>query len=152
MSKNKELGAARADLSSAQPITDVATILERAADLIAPEGRWMRGGLCGDKAGRRLDGAVTGADFCASSWSLVGALQKAAWLQARDDERERPRFGIISHQGLVPTMALLVSDHLGLKFVDHIIDWNDESGRTQAEVVQALRAAAALAKAQGVQS
>ena len=98
----------------------VADILDRAADLIEPEGRWVQGNLF------RLAG---GKEIC---WCAYGAIlhtrsahsEEAAELIERDLPKTSPG-------GLRPIAA-----------------WNDAPERTQAEVVAKLREAANLARAQ----
>lgn len=97
----------------------IADILNAAADLIEPEGAWTQ-----DAAARSAKGWVivpnTKGAVC---WCVWGAIQRAG------NERR-------------------VADEAFLFFATTTpapIDWNDAEGRTQAEVVAALRKAAALA-------
>lgn len=107
-------------------------LLLMAADLVEPAGRWVQGALCGDRNGRPLLGAVTGADFCGHCWCALGSIDKA-WWNARHAEDER----LTSLQSREEAKSLL-QQHLGV----NPAAWNDAPERTQAEVVSALRAAA----------
>ena len=106
----------------------VAEALERAADLIEPEGKWTQG-----RPARGKDGAFVDARSPqAVCWCAIGAVDAAVAsatfyftaLKARD----ALRFAIGS---------------------GFIVDWNDAPERTQTEVVAKLREAAALARAEG---
>ena len=98
-------------------------ILLKAADLIEPEGKWTQGAYA-----RTVDGTSqlvpndASCCFCA-----VGALIRLG--------------GTLSDR--VATDACLV---LGRVLRCRVSDWNDDPRRTQAEVVAALRKAAALAE------
>jgi len=101
----------------------VADVLNAAADLLEPEGRWTRG-----HAARAVGGM--GVDFNspdASCWCAWGALAK------------------VSGGNEVEAFEAL-TDHLQLEQeIDPALFgeiWNDAPERTQAEVVQALRDAA----------
>ena len=97
-------------------------ILSKAADLIEPEGRWTTVWCAIDKNGiGHLNGNVKDA----TCWCAIGAVEKSAG-------------------GYDANAALLfVRDVIDGEFID---DWNDAEGRTQAEVVSALRKASELAK------
>jgi len=100
---------------------NAAEVLERAADLIEPVGAWTQDMY-----------RVPGKDcFCA-----VGAvgmvLGKGKWIGGRAAE------------DFVDANSKL----FGMDASD-LEEWNDTPGRTQAEVVAALRQAAALAREQG---
>lgn len=109
----------------------VSDILERAADLIEPEGRWTQdefvrnlSGACGDELGPWPRGKLC---FC-----VLGAISRA------------------NHDQLVGEMTFApVVQAMGLKFAHELARWNDAPGRTQAEVVAKLREAAAKAREAG---
>ena len=106
----------------------VSDVLDRAADLIKPEGAWTQGCFARNASG--VPTGLTGFRGPAVCWCLLGATDKAtgddaALSQEADDFLRR----------------YLVVPDLG--------DWNDNSRRTQAEVVAKLREAAALAREQG---
>jgi hypothetical protein len=111
---------------------DAAALLNRAADLIEPEGKWIQGALAGDRNGRPLRGAVTGADFCGFCWCIVGAIDKAWW-----NARCVDKLDVTHHRTHEAYDAL----HAHLEAMPE--EWNDAPGRTQAEAVEALRAASA---------
>lgn len=100
----------------------VADVLERAADLIEPEGRWTQGVLAKSAGGV----PVAPEHDCAVCWCASGAiirisgdrLPKAAWYALKC---------IIGLGEIIPS-------------------WNDAPERTQSEVVAKLREAAKLAR------
>ena len=104
----------------------VAEVLERAADLIEPEGAWTTDASARNQSGESV--SVRNPDavcFCA-----LGAIL---------------RFG---------GGAMNADDYFGNFLQDRqnwlaIGHWNDAPGRTQAEVVPKLREAAAIARARG---
>jgi hypothetical protein len=110
---------------------EVTKLLRDAADLIEPDGKWVQGGLAGDKNGRPLDGAVTGADFCGHCWCVVGAIDKA-WWNARCVEK----------LDVSLRASNLAKSHLQTMLGMNPMYWNDLPGRTQEEAVSALRRAA----------
>ncbi|MGV0964165.1 MAG: DUF6197 family protein [Polynucleobacter sp.] len=105
----------------------VADVLDRAADLIEPEGKWTQGAYGRDATGCEVIGVENAVCFCA-----MGAMYKA-----------RGDIGAFEHDpDLVRPLAALIE-----RTCDAAIDdWNDASERTQTEVVSALREAAALAR------
>lgn len=110
------------------PLT-VAEVLERAADLIEPEGAWTRGAYAADECNDSIDTLHPDAKcFCAMGavYRAAGAssLYKTGPLDVVNDVRKH----LITVVGT--TMA----------------SFNDAPGRTQAEVVAALRSAAAVAR------
>lgn len=121
-------GAGNGACSMTTPLS-VADVLERAADLIEPEGAWTQGGA------RNARGFLTwGSDPEAKSFCALAAIARVAgpagWRepvagQARDALRE--------------TVGLRWDQLLG----DH---WNDAPERTQADVVASLREGAAKAR------
>lgn len=116
-----------------KPAASVADILDRAADLIAPEGAWTQGALarCEDGTAYVDELPPDPTCFCAE-----GAIQSANG--RRGAKSERAAFDALRR--VIPT--------------DFIHEWNDRPTRTQAEVVTALRRAAAAerAKAAGAAS
>lgn len=104
---------------------DVAAVLERAADLIEPEGRWVQGDLkVYDEAGMPC-------------WCAIGALFAAA-----------PNLTPVTMEPIRKRVeAVLGLSPAGNGDIYPLALWNDAPDRTQAEVVDALRKAAALAKA-----
>lgn len=102
----------------------VADILDRAADLIEPEGAWTQGVLGRDAKGRilmarNLDRAVC---FCAQ-----GAIIRAS----KDAE-------VLAYQASQVVRKVIHQEGIGW--------WNDRRARTQQQVVATLRHAAALAR------
>jgi len=102
-----------------------AEILRKAADLIEPEGKWTQGYYARNSSG---DIRVA-TDSEAVCWCAIGAIRKVSHTTA---SRE----------------AIVVAQMLGFKGSDELVNWNDAKGRTQAEVVAALRAAADAQEAQ----
>lgn len=103
-----------------------ADILLRAADLVEPEGAWIQGEL-----GLTEDGEVVTADeidravcFCMSGavWKAIDLPYAAAYKIVLD--------------GIFPVLNVAARQANGVG------PWNDAPGRTQAEVVAALRKAA----------
>lgn len=95
----------------------IADVLDRAADLIEPEGRWIQGYF----------GLSTQAPSCCA----VGAIGRVAGiLHPKDAE-------CWIDENAIP--------YLGMS-ANRLELWNDVSWRTQAEVVSKLREAAALAR------
>jgi hypothetical protein len=101
----------------------VADVLERAADLLTPEGAWTQGAFARDEDGAPLLGSVDGAARC---WCMVGAVIHAGNGQHFNKAND------------------LLCD-----ITEGTFSFNDEPSRTQAEVVAKLREAAALARAEG---
>jgi hypothetical protein len=100
----------------------VADVLDRAADLIEPEGAWSDGDVARDRSGN----ATYSMDPGAVCWCALGAI----W-------REAEIAGINRYASEIP-MAELVGGSVAI--------FNDAPGRTQAEVVAKLREAASLAR------
>lgn len=105
-----------------------ADILNAAAELIEPEGRWWRGDFAADASGAAVDECSPSA-VC---WCALGALTRAIG-------------GLGAEQSwqLYQSARGLLIEHVG---EDDISDWNDAPERTQAEVVAALREAARRAE------
>ncbi len=102
----------------------VSNILDSAADLIAKPGAWTQGAY-----GRDADGAPPRVFEDSVCFCAIGALARV-WGVSPDEAHDR-------EQG----MRWPGFNSLGL--------WNDDPERTQAEVVQKLREAAAKAREQG---
>jgi hypothetical protein len=98
-------------------------ILDGAAALIEPEGRWTQGKYAADRDGHTVDPRSPKA-VC---WCARGARARAAG-----------EFENRTHDFL----RRVVGDR-------QTIRWNDDPDRTQAEVVAALRQAAELARKAG---
>jgi len=111
--------------SSPKGSLTVADVLDRAADLIEPEGAWTQREDARSKNGRYVEPLSRDAvSFC-----MWGAIERAAGLTS-------PMVALNVVGGLVP---------LGL-----IAGFNDAPERTQPEVVAKLREAAAKAREQGL--
>lgn len=95
----------------------VADVLEAAADLIEPEGRWAQ-----DIFYKRGD-----------CYCLVGALREAAGAGSAIAVERGPIADAV-HAARGPDDRVMLHD------------WNDAPGRTQAEVVAKLREAASLSR------
>ncbi|PTQ64480.1 hypothetical protein C8J45_103330 [Sphingomonas sp. PP-CE-3G-477] len=107
----------------------VADVLERAADLIEPDGAWVKGELGYDADGNRIpDREVIHSAVC---FCVAGAIWRAADVGADD------------------TIVWDAFKSLGrsANFRTGVGPWNDKPERTQPEVVAALRRAATLARA-----
>lgn len=115
--------------------TSIADVLEKAADLIEPEGAWTQGAFAKDQLGNEYLGYEESGDireFGATCFCVFGALAIAEGVID-------PEWARLSEESL--------RSFLGFKYAGEISHWNDTEGRTQAEVVSALRAAASLARA-----
>ena len=104
----------------------IAEVLDRAADLIEPEGAWTQGVWARNDAG--IPTSIYGRD--AICFCMRGALVRTANAPLTSD---------------LPG----VQGALGFKTASAMARWNDRENRTQAEVVAKLREAAALAREQG---
>lgn len=114
-------------------------ILTRAADLIAPEGKWAQGwyAFFEDVSGKRRECDISEEYALAVCWCAVGAINCAGSLGSSiiDDAKD--------------ALISVINDQSFKIFRDEVIaHWNDAPERTQSEVVSALRAAAELAKQQ----
>jgi hypothetical protein len=110
------------------PLT-VADVLERAADLIEPEGAWTQGAYARSVYNRPIGNISRATCFCA-----LGAMNVAAGASAVNQDQPEPHIAFANAVG--------IKDYL-------IATWNDAPERTQAEVVAKLREAAALVRAEG---
>jgi hypothetical protein len=103
---------------------NVAEILNKAADLIEPEGRWTQDGYAKDVIGRDIyPDDPSAVCFCA-----LGAIARAGGFDP-DIKPDHPA---------VTTLHAAVGEWVPV--------WNDQPERTQAEVVAALREAAKMAE------
>ena len=101
----------------------VAEVLNRAADLLEKPGAWTQGAFALTADGKEL---VYGNNLSkAVCYCVNGALFKVGTERQALDAQE------------------ILRDRLDVKGTPY---WNDAPGRTQAEVVQALRAAASQAE------
>jgi hypothetical protein len=102
-------------------------VLDKAADLITPDGAWTQG-----HGAHKADGNITGARSPdATCWCLHGAVLAA------------------SGQPFADRAEAFVERALGMEHITDAYDWNDDPARTQPEVVAALRKAADLARSEG---
>jgi hypothetical protein len=106
----------------------VSEILTKAADLLEKPGAWTKFEFARDAAGR----AVYQTSSLATCWCARGAI--AAVNEEEDDHTANNRNWKAAAQ------------LMGFHDVHDIEDWNDAPGRTQAEVVAALRTAASQAE------
>ena len=107
----------------------VSDVLEKAAELIEPEGVWCQGRYAADKDGL----AVPETDPRACRWCAAGAISR------------------VSHEMGDSFRAWSDTVEFLAQFVGFLTttDWNDVDGRQQSEVVAALRAAAEAARGDG---
>ena len=106
----------------------VADVLDRAADLIKPEGAWTRGAYARDEHNDSIDTLHPDAKcFCA-----MGAVYRAAGASSL---YKTGRIDVVND----------VRKHLITVVGTTMASFNDAPERTQAEVVAALRSAAAAA-------
>jgi hypothetical protein len=115
----------------------IADVLERAADLIEPEGRWTQGAFS-----RNADGSADlDEDETAASnpvcWCALGAIAEVAGA----DVTRLLTFASTNTE-VQAKAALYLSRHLNAL----VEDWNDNPDRAHSEVVAKLREAAALAR------
>ena len=113
----------------------VSEILDRAADLIEPEGAWTQFDFARNARGEawsdvELEESLQ--SFEPTCFCIFGAVAMAAEIPSPD--------------GPMAADSVLL-DAFGFVSTSQIADWNDAEGRTQAEVVAKLREAAALARA-----
>jgi len=110
----------------------VAEVLERAADLIEPEGAWTQGAFARNAQGK--DTGLSESRGPATCWCVLGATDHVS---GEDD-------------------PVVQADHLLAQVIggaahNGLGEWNDAPGRTQSEVVAKLREAAALARQSALQ-
>jgi hypothetical protein len=115
---------------------DVAGILDRAADLIEPEGMWTRQSYARDAKGREISPESPEATcFC-----MMGAISRVA-----SNHADLHAALALVGEGLPPSPKY--NAHIGgADYVAAIARFNDAPERTQAEVVAKLREAAAKAQ------
>lgn len=100
----------------------VSEVLDRAADLLESEGRWTQGALARTKMGHCI-GPEEANSAC---WCALGAIMHVGK-------------GLNLQPVIIAMRTITGGSAIG--------DWNDAPGRTQDEVVQALRSASQQAKA-----
>lgn len=105
----------------------ISEILFKAADLIEPEGAWCQGPFAIDENGEEI--------FSSEHWSAAKSLCAAGALTVAAGGYTARR-----------SAARL---HIERVIGDHLVDFNEAEGRTQAEVVAKLREAATKAQEQG---
>lgn len=112
---------------TARPKMGVADVLNKAADLLEPEGAWTQKAWYRNAAGREVKTGRTATCMCAEGavFTVLGKKPTSVFVAAR-----HPAF---------EALAAVVGDRW-------IADWNDAPGRTQAAVVSALRQAAKKAE------
>jgi len=108
-----------------------AEVLEAAADLLEKPGAWTQNEFARDAVGR----VVYPTSTLATCWCVRGAI--AAVNEEEDDHAANTR------------NWKAAAKLLGFHDVHDIEQWNDTPGRTQAEVVAALREAARQASRRG---
>lgn len=101
-------------------------VLDRAADLIEPEGAWTQRYFARVEPGGNCIGPRETAAKC---WCAFGAILNIVGSAWEAEDRAIPFLRAITREG-----------------IDH---WNDAPERTQPEVVAALRKAADLARSEG---
>lgn len=115
-------GAASGGVTAPQTVADV---LDAAADLLEKPGAWTQGAYARGKTGRKVTTRRAAVCFCA-----IGAMSVAAGCDPAV-EGEPWEADVALRKAIGDTQ---------------IADWNDTPGRTQDEVVAALRAAATSAR------
>lgn len=103
-------------------------VLAKAADLIEPEGAWIQRSYARDRMGHFVDYTSPGA----ACWCAEGAIF-----------RQIPDADMSDVNAVWRFIAMAEPEAHDTPY------WNDRPGRTQAEVVAALRKASELAKAEG---
>lgn len=110
-------------------MNSIADILDKAADLIEPEGAWIRDEYARTERGSAVEPNSTAAcRFC-----MIGAVAHVAGVSAGTAEK------LLQDAAVYRALA-------GDRWSP--ANWNDAAGRTQAEVVAKLREAAAKAREQ----
>lgn len=105
----------------------ISEILDAAADLIEPEGKWAQGAAAYDRDGRE----VGYAGFDAVCFCITGAIARVCVESA-------------APANAYPRAASFLRTMSGMPCC--LVDWNDDPARTQPEAVAAFRAAAAKAR------
>lgn len=111
----------------------VSQVLDRAADLIEPEGKWTQGGSYALSA---LGNSIDSIDPEAACFCAMGAVYRSAGVSTW-------------HKTGALELVDKARKHLATMLGVAMASWNDAPERTQPEVVAALRKAAALAREQG---
>lgn len=105
-------------------------VLAKAADLIEPEGAWTQGALGRDEN----EDDIEESHELAVCWCAIGALCEASGDRYASELRARVEALIEAPDG---------------RGTYPLARWNDTPGRTQSEVVAALRSASDLARSEG---
>ncbi len=105
----------------------VSDVLEKAAELIEPEGRWTQNAFARDRSGQ----TVSWGDPMAVCWCARGAIARAA-----DGQDTMRAYRVL--RSILPEVSR--------RSVDPVANWQDAHDRQQSEVVAALRAAAEAAR------
>jgi hypothetical protein len=116
----------------------VSDILDKAADLIEPEGRWTQEAFSRTKSGHCNAALV--APRKPSCWCALGAIAAVAG----HDPSKPFTTNKLANEAVLILDSVVMDDG-----IYDTPDYNDATGRTQAEVVAKLREAAALARGQG---
>lgn len=112
-------------------MASVAEVLDKAADLIEPEGAWIKGAAGRDKFGVRL---MVPEIARAVSFCMTGATWRATGLSYAESH------DIVMLQAFPLIKKVIGSDSIG--------QWNDHPRRAQKTAVAKLRQAAQLAREQ----
>lgn len=116
---------------TSRPTNPIADILDRAADLIEPEGAWTQNYFALNGEGEEVDpNRLSAVCFCARG-AIYHALKKNP-LKVTEDEAVRVFAPLVK--------AIGADSYYGIE------TWNDDPSRTQSEVVSKLREAASLAR------
>lgn len=131
------------------------TVLLRAADLIETVG-WAQG----VSGGRDAEGGAVYAgndpddpDVIAAAWAPTGAIDEAAIILLGDDfslgsDQAIAALGLsMTRDGHLSPSTETDPDQLQDAWLNAIVEWNDEAGRTAAQVIDVLRRAAQLGPA-----
>jgi hypothetical protein len=114
-------------------------ILDRAADILMGPDAWTQGAMGRDEFGAELE--IDRLD-CAMCFCAVGALHVA---------RPMPNLDVLTSMAAVQMAMSLGWQDDGHRLPgDAIAAWNDEPGRTVAEVIGAMRASAIASREVGL--
>lgn len=120
---------------------EIADVLERAADLIEPDGAWTQRSYARDKRGREVSpGSPDAKCHCA-----IGAVSAVSLNDHALMHRALAALG----EGWKPASNYRPAMSTA-PYISAIAQWNDREGCTQAEVVARLREVAAIARASAV--
>ena len=114
-------------------MSEIADILERAADLIEPGGAWTQHWFATDRFMKDVSPVHPSAcSFCARG-AIYRVLDEDPHKQPKPSESALEAF-------------LVIAKIIGADSYEYIEEWNDADGRAQGEVVAKLREAAAAAR------